>query len=121
MEQHEIREAIAEALAACAERLPPLVEKCSAATLLFHTDRPGQALALVPDILDGLQWMLSVIGYVQQLGRGLALDPEALGPTLQELEDALQTKDLVLAADLFEYEIRPVLDRWLTQIERARA
>ncbi|MCX7920738.1 MAG: hypothetical protein N3B21_01755 [Clostridia bacterium] len=77
----------------------------------FRAQREDQALSLLVQIVEGLNWEFEVIfmikGVLQETD--INIDQEKTLGILSEMTGALESQDYVLIADLFEYEILPFL------------
>jgi hypothetical protein len=102
----------------------PEVESAAlaAAELLRGTDAVESRRSFV-EILDGCQWLVDTILHVRGAASGIGKpikSPERwfeaeklMGRVIGELTDAFTKSDIVLVADLLEYELPPALALWV--------
>ncbi|WP_273483048.1 hypothetical protein [Desulforamulus ruminis] len=74
-------------------------------------------MSILPNVIDGLQWLVEAVQGIQQNGCNLSITIASLTKHFEELERALEVRDYVLTADLFEYEITPTLEEWLKKVK----
>lgn len=104
---------IEETLESLNEYLPKLIEGCKEVSRDLQTGNEAAALDKLPLVLEGLEWVTEAIGGIKNNGRSINVDEKALIPFLLDMEGALEIGDYVLVADLFEYEIAPILEQWI--------
>lgn len=109
---------IKETLDSCREYIPRLLAAVYAVARDMQSGNEAEGIRLMPEIFDGLQWVIAAVRGMQQNGFPLEIDLAELSRCFEQLEKALAIKDYVLLADIFEYEIGPVLDDWLGTIEQ---
>lgn len=103
-------------LESCQEYIPKLIEAAGEVAYNFHSNSESEALGWLPQILEGLQWVVDAIQGIQRCYNILAINIEELTAIFKELEQALECRDYVLTGDLLDYEIKPVLEKWLDEI-----
>lgn len=111
-----------EALETGEEYLPRLREGVRKAGLLFQEGKEGEAIYIFNQLLDGFEWLASVVGgFELALKEGLiaALASskiegavKSFSARLQELQDAWENTDYVLIGDLLTYELVPLMEEW---------
>lgn len=111
---------INETLETCREYIPKLIKAVTDAAYDIQSGNEAKGIRLMPGIFDGLQWVIDAVMGVQQNGFPLGIDIKDITEIFKELEKALEVRDHVLIADLFEYEIGPSLEKWLKIIEQSR-
>lgn len=104
---------VSETIGSIIEYLPNLLEGCKVMIQDFQTGNEAAALDRLPLVLEGLQWVLDAIVGIKNNGHVLNCDEGILTVHLQEMAGALEIADYVLLADLFEYEIVPILEQWI--------
>ena len=100
----------------CQKYMPKLIKAIEEVSCQLHSSNESKALARLPQIFEGLQWVLDAIQEIQKFYNILEVNVEDLTVILKELEQAIKSRDYVLMADLFEYEIKPVLKKWLDEV-----
>jgi hypothetical protein len=72
-----------------------------------------QATKMVYKIADGLELVFEVIiGFVDKNEEQIKADNEDIQAALKNLLDAFQNGDFLTLADVFEFEIIPMLEDW---------
>lgn len=107
-----------ETLGSCREYIPRLIETVSAIACDIQSGAEAQGIRLMPAVFDGLQWLVEALQGLQQIGFSTGIDLQDITGCFEQLEKALEIRDYVLIADLFEYEIGPALENWLKTIEQ---
>ncbi|MHB1041768.1 MAG: hypothetical protein ACYC0Q_02910 [Eubacteriales bacterium] len=105
-------------LDSCREYIPRLIEAVSKIACDIQSGNETQGIRLIPVVFDGLQWLTEAIRGMQQIGFSIGIDLQDITGCFEQLEKALEIRDYVLTADLFEYEIGPALENWLKTIEQ---
>ncbi|MES2855227.1 MAG: hypothetical protein V4692_05165, partial [Bdellovibrionota bacterium] len=110
----------------------PEIELAAVSTAedLRGTNVTGSRQAFV-EILDGCQWLIDTIMHVRGAASGIGqpiLNPEKwfeaeklVGRVIGELTDAFTKSDIVLVADLLEYELPPSLSLWADALKEEQA
>lgn len=90
--------------------------------LLFQEGRDGEAVCLFNQLLDGLEWLGSLVDSMELVvRRDLAGLPDGehicrasatFRTLLRELQVAFENADYVLIGDLLTYELTPLLAEW---------
>lgn len=111
---------IKETLQSCREYLPKLIAVVANTAGYIQSGNEAEGVCLMPSVFDGLQWVTDAIRGIQQNGFNLEIDLQSITERFKELEGALEIRDYVLIADIFEYEIGPTLEEWLKKIEQYR-
>ena len=79
----------------------------------FRLDKCGNTLA---DIFDGLQWICEALTLTKEAQKE-EIDSTEIDGFVEEMLEGFQDEDYILMADLFEYEILPILKKWNTSIK----
>ncbi len=93
---------------------------CSAIRESFQSDEGDNGIAMLANFLEGLGWVseaLAVSGPAQ-VDYGVEVDLDDLSKALEPALEALEHKDYGLIGDVLEYEVRPVLTGWSTELEK---
>lgn len=107
---------IKETLDSCIEYIPKLLKAVSNIVYNMQSGNEGEGISLMPNILEGLQWVIEAVHGMQQHGYLINIDIPVMTERLRELQEALEIRDYVLIADIFEYEVSPLLENWLESI-----
>lgn len=107
-----------ETLDSCREYIPRLIEAISVTAFDIQSGNEAQGISLMPEVFDGLQWLTEAIRGMQQIGFSTGINLQDITGCFEQLEKALEIRDYVLIADIFEYEIGPALENWLKTIEK---
>lgn len=77
----------------------------------LERDSVNEALIVLPDIIEGLEWIIQVINFTKDVQKE-TIDVIELNQNLSEMSDALENEDYVLLADITNYEIIEKLKQW---------
>jgi hypothetical protein len=98
------------------EFLPRISETCLRIATDFRTDNETDALNNIKQLIEAFEWSIQAINGIKSLGYPLNIDTAEINDILHETEEALEALDLVLLADMFEYELHPCIENWLREI-----
>ena len=76
---------------------------------LIQEGKEQEAFNLIAQVADGLQWVDEAINATKQYHDN-KLSLEEMNSFLQEISEALENEDYILASDLFIYEIMPIIE-----------
>ncbi|MCA0971574.1 hypothetical protein LCM20_13285 [Halobacillus litoralis] len=96
--------------------LPNLIEGTKSTAEKFQAHKDSEALKVLPNIVEGIDWVYQAIAGIQKNGGLPKIDLEELSSILPETLRAIEVKDYVLLSDLLEYEIVHVLEKWNDQL-----
>jgi len=105
-------ELIRETIETCIEYIPKLIAGAGRATTLFRGQDASAGMELILPVFDGLEWVMTAIAKTDGAGGESGIDIGELSKHFIELTDALEKQDTTLTADLFEFEVIPVLQSW---------
>lgn len=111
-----VQQLIEETRRSCQDYLPKLIQAASSISYDLQSGNEAGAMAVLPDVITGLQWLVEAVRGMQENGCDLDISLDLLAKHFQGLEQALQVKDYILLADFFEYEIIPTLEEWLKKV-----
>ncbi len=111
-----VQQLIKETRRSCQDYLPKLIQATSSISHGLQSGNEVEAMAVLPDVITGLQWLVEAVRGMQGNGCDLDISSDLLTAHFHELEQALRVKDYILLADLFEYEITPTLEDWLKKV-----
>jgi hypothetical protein len=85
---------------------------------LLRSDNPDAGMPMLGEAVDGLQWLIDFFEVASlataetkpALAKALTGYAEALKKTVQMIVEAMTAKDMVLLADVFEYELIAMLN-----------
>jgi hypothetical protein len=83
---------------------------------LFREAEDGQALNMLTDALEGVQWLLDTFEATLDIQTEI-IEVGDIKNILGEMEQALEDIDYIMLSDLIEYEILPIVQKWNPQIE----
>lgn len=114
IEAAPLAELLEETMASIKEYLPIVKNSMCRVGRLFQSGQEGEAHSLVVRIIDGLEWLMEAIANINHLVPGFWPEDRIsiFRDKLRGLLEALESNDYILAGDLFEYELVPILDRW---------
>lgn len=70
-----------------------------------------EGLKYMSYIIEGLNWCIEVINLTADSNLN-NIELEGIEELLQEIIDAMENKDYMLLADIFEYEVNPLIKKW---------
>jgi DNA repair ATPase RecN len=74
---------------------------------LLRENQIPEALGLIGDLSEGMNWLSEVNSKLKILNESVELNINSIGEFLLEINNGLEIQDFVLVADLFEYEVSP--------------
>lgn len=95
------------------EYIPKMINGCQNTVENLQGGNEAVAVQLLPDIVEGLEWILQALSGLRDNGKFLNIELSSLTKHFHEMVNALELRDYVLLADLLDYEIVPVLEDWL--------
>lgn len=78
---------------------------------LFKSGEEGQAVKMIYDIIDGIEWLTDVMRLTVGVHEK-KIEIDETNNQLVEIVEAFNNEDYILVADLFEYEILPIIGQW---------
>lgn len=112
---------IADTVESSIEYIPKLIEACHKCSFDIQSGNEAKGINLIPDIIEGLQWVTEAIDGMQKCGFQLDIDWEFMNQCFSNLEQSLMYNDFVSIADLLEYEIGAFLERSLEKIQEFKS
>lgn len=108
--QHDI---IDEAIESMKEYVPKLVAASEQIAYDIQTHQGGWVATLLT-YLEGIAWLTQAIEGIQRLDQYLLekWDTAFLAPLLDQMNVALEKKDMVSLCDLLQYELQPLLQSY---------
>ncbi|TCT14020.1 hypothetical protein EDC18_10789 [Natranaerovirga pectinivora] len=108
MEKEKIIKEVFESLL---EYLPKIIIGIEKNIDLFRQDREEEAVNLLIQVIEGLQWIFTVLGQTTETlkSNGIEVDASRINDVFIELLDGVKNQDYVLVTDLMEYEMLDIL------------
>lgn len=71
-------------------------------------------------IFEGLQWAVDVLRYTKHLfeQKEIIIEEQKLLEIIAELDHAIKNDDYLLTADILEYEISELINRWSIDVKK---
>lgn len=80
---------------------------CQIIADLLRTNQEKEALKLILQFSEGVDWLIEVNVLLSRNGIDFTLEIEKIREFLTEINNGLEMQDFILVADMFEYEIKP--------------
>lgn len=96
--------------------IPKLISAGQELVNNLQSGNEAKAFSAMPQIIEGLEWAFQAVEGIKKLGKAREIELTDVNSKFNEVINALEVKDYVLLADLFEYEIIPILENWLENI-----
>jgi len=116
--KQELLEKLGESLETGNQYLPRLIQGIEEVAGLFRQGREAEGNVLLADALEGLEWLLAIIGTIAHIPN-IANTVADINGRLEEFRsvmksfaEAYSNQDTVLLGDVIEYEILPSLKFW---------
>jgi hypothetical protein len=109
-------ELVEDSMTSALEYTPKLLKAFVECAKLLRTGNVGEAAGIFSDTVQGLQWTYDVLLHLASLHPGPSPVHnlfEQAGIAIPQLFQAWDTQDYVFLADIVEYELIPLLDKWL--------
>ena len=110
-------ELVLETLETCKEYVPKLINAATTIANHFQSGNEAAGVELLEPVFEGIGWVIDAVNGIQQNRYQLDIQLDEMKELLKSLEEALEIRDYVQMADLFEYEIAPLLENWLQKIQ----
>lgn len=78
---------------------------CKYISQALRSGKIEEGLEAIGDFTEGMHWLINVEEYFKQLQQPFEYEVASLGNFLNDINEGLQSKEYLLVADLFEYEI----------------
>lgn len=118
---NDVAELVQETKRSCLDYLPKLIGACE--DLAERLQLGAHWLDLFQAFVDGLSWLNQAFHGIQALEPHEAegVDVAPLKDVLAQLEGTLKNQDLVYLADVLQYELKPLLENYLTFLQETTA
>lgn len=87
-----------------------LAPGCQLISDQLRTENESEAFKNIIDFIDGVEWMANVEFLMKKNGFYIPSSMEKAKDFIGEINDALEKRDYVYVADLFEYELQPLFE-----------
>lgn len=91
------------------ENMVNLINKIEKAVKYFHEGEDRKACELIAPIADGIQWVSEAMMHTKNIHHQ-EITLQVMNEKLNEIVEALENEDFILIGDLFEYELKPILE-----------
>lgn len=108
---------VLETLESCEEYIPKLISATSNIAFHLQSGNEAKGTELLEPVYEGIRWVIDAVNGIQLNGYPMDIDVSEMKEILVSMEEALEMRDYVLLADLFEYEMTPMLETWLQQMQ----
>lgn len=109
---------IYETIESIKEFLPKVSETCLLITKQVRTDNESQAMGHINEFIEAVEWLIQAINGIKTLGYPLNIETMEINEYLLETKEGLEVNDLVLIADMFEYELHPIFEDWISKVHQ---
>ncbi|CAM4389852.1 hypothetical protein L1N85_23885 [Paenibacillus alkaliterrae] len=97
--------------------LPKLIEAHHKLIQYCREENSIKAFELFPAYSKGLEWVLEAVMLINKQTIYFHVNMDLINSCLTEINDGINNEDLVLVADILEYEFSPILNEILTITE----
>ena len=120
VDKEKIEKLVNDTLKSMDEYLPRLKNSMTviAEKIQGEGEEREEGFKLLTKAIEGITWCVDAVVALKKFGYLTEIDLESANKVLRELEDALKKQELVLAADILEYEIKPVLGEWIGVVKK---
>lgn len=120
VDKEKIEKLVNDTLKSMDEYLPRLKNSMTviAEKIQGEGEEREEGFKLLTKAIEGITWCVDAVVALKKFGYLTEIDLESANKVLRELEDALKKQDFVLAADILEYEIEPVLGEWIGVVKK---
>ncbi|APC41170.1 hypothetical protein [Clostridium estertheticum] len=98
-----------EALKSVKEYMVNLINGIERAVEYFQAGEERKACELISPITEGIQWMSEALMLTKNIHHQ-DITLQDMNEKLKEIVEAFENEDFILIADLFEYELKPILE-----------
>ncbi|HEY8889402.1 MAG TPA: hypothetical protein VIM70_04050 [Clostridium sp.] len=98
-----------ETLQSVKEYVVNLINGIEKAVEYFQAGEDKKGCDLIPPITEGIQWMSEALMLTKDVHHQ-KIQLEVMNGKLKEIVEALENEDFILIGDLFQYELKPILE-----------
>lgn len=109
-----------ETLKSAKEYLPKLIGGVDSIVEFSQNEEYEKASKVILEASEGFQWIIDLIGLTKDTFKE-EVDEKELVEKFSEVVEALENEDHILVSDLFEYEVKPILEGYLQAINNTLA
>lgn len=96
--------------------LPNVADTCLVIANDLRSDQEAEAMKKIQQFIEALEWSIQAINGIKLLNYPLNIETAKINEYLTETQEGLEVNDLVLIADMFEYELYPGIESWIQEI-----
>lgn len=100
------------------EFLPKISDTCLGIANDLRVDNETDALIKIKQFIEALEWSIQAINGIKTLNYPLKIETSKINEYLIETQEGLEVNDLIIIADMFEYELYPGIKSWIKEIHR---
>lgn len=97
------------------EYIPKMIDGIDIFIKKIMSGEEAEANSVLSNIFEGLEWIIQAVKLTNRFIQG-DMEEENLLSKLPLLIDAYENKDMILVSDILDYEIKPILEKWIHQI-----
>ncbi|OES46056.1 hypothetical protein [Domibacillus iocasae] len=113
--EHE--ELILDTVGSLKEFLPKIASACLSIAEELRDNNESEAMKQINQFTDAVDWSIQAINGIKSLNYPLDINTTGINEFLIEAQEGLEANDLVIVADMFEYEILPQIENWLQEVQ----
>ena len=98
--------------------LPKVADTCLVIANDLRSDHESKATNMIQQFIEALDWSIQAINGIKSLNYPLNIETTKINEFLKETLEGLEVNDLVLIADMFEYELHPEIESWIKEIHQ---
>lgn len=97
------------------EYLQVLAKGCLEISNEFRVENTSEAITKLQQAVQGMTWLIEIEEGMKKNQYDINSVMEKASEFLTEINDALEKRDYVFVADLFEYELQPLFEQQLKE------
>jgi len=119
MEQKEVITLINETRESLLEYIPKLLDAIDKMVTDLQTGKDSW-IPLFESFLEGISWTIEAIQGIKNVNANVLtmIDMKGLNAQILEMKQALEQQDFVLLTDMLQYELKPLLETYWTEIKK---
>jgi len=98
--------------------LPKVSNSCISIADDLRSDNENSAMQEIKQFIDAIGWSIQAINGIKSLGYLLDIETSDINEYLIEAQEGLAINDLVIIADMFEYEFHPRIEEWINKVNQ---
>lgn len=100
------------------EFLPKVADTCLVIANDLRSDNEYEAMSEIQEFIEALEWSIQAINGIKSLNYPLNIETSKMNEHLLEAQEGLEVNDVVLIADMFEYELQPGIENWIKEVHQ---